>query len=320
MLRLLGHSYTEGNGDKVIQWLYSFHMPLFFITSGIVKRFAKEKRFGTLIKERAKGLLVPYFVWGCIAAVVLMLLGKRPFSFLLNSIGSILALTGLSAMWFLPCMFISEMLVWIVLRLHKRNKWHGALLTGVLLLFGVMISTDNTRFIVLLRSFTGATFIYFGYLLAAAYSKKQNIFVWLLVAACHIGICYSNDTISIASRQYGNVLLFYANGLIGTWVVIQFHDYLMGPILNKISQAISWIGKNSLVVVCTSLYPIELIRIVDYKITKNALPNLGIWEGMVICLIAVMIETGIILFCNKYLYFLFGRRYPVELRKECQRR
>lgn len=35
-LMVLGHSYSEDNASLIIKWLYSFHMPLFFIVSGVL--------------------------------------------------------------------------------------------------------------------------------------------------------------------------------------------------------------------------------------------------------------------------------------------
>jgi len=58
MLMVLGHCYSAGNGTYILRWLYSFHMPLFFIIPGIVSGISaatQQVLFGTLQKRRRNG-------------------------------------------------------------------------------------------------------------------------------------------------------------------------------------------------------------------------------------------------------------------------
>lgn len=308
VLMMLGHSYSSGNGEIVIQWLYSFHMPLFFIVSGMIKRSKNEKPLKNLVKERFIALLVPYYVWGSLAACFLTLIGKRSLHFFLECLKSIFTFSGLSAMWFLPCLFLAEIFFWFILRLHARSKLYGMILFAMFFFAGSFVSATDPLFIVLLRSATGTTFLYLGYLLAEIYNKKGNPFVLLIMVVFDLILISINGAISIAARMYGNIGLFYISALLGTWLTIQIYHYLKGFFCSPISSLFIWIGRNSLIVVCTSLYAIEFIRIFDYHFLGNILPTLGIAEGFAVCLVAVIIETGIILFGNRYLYVLFGKQ------------
>ena len=61
---VLGHSYTISNG--LTQLISSFHMPFFFIVSGILYRLQHNANGGISFRYRkkAKVLLLPWIIWG----------------------------------------------------------------------------------------------------------------------------------------------------------------------------------------------------------------------------------------------------------------
>ena len=64
LLVIAGHA--NAFNDPVKNWIYSFHMPLFFIISGLT---LSEKKLSSKIveKEDPGVLLVPYIVWGLLS-------------------------------------------------------------------------------------------------------------------------------------------------------------------------------------------------------------------------------------------------------------
>ena len=73
ILVVLGHIYDISNPIKI--WLYSFHMPLFFIISGLLIRYTNinERDMNGIIVSKFKSLIIPYiffelvaiFIWMC---------------------------------------------------------------------------------------------------------------------------------------------------------------------------------------------------------------------------------------------------------------
>ena len=76
VLVILGHIY--GLSSKVGIWIYSFHMPLFFILSGLVYNEKKntELPFFEFLKKKAKSYLVPYYLYALINLVIELLWSK----------------------------------------------------------------------------------------------------------------------------------------------------------------------------------------------------------------------------------------------------
>ena len=50
--------------ERLRNWVYGFHMGLFFILSGAVLALRPLPSFIGFVKSKAKRLLLPYFVWG----------------------------------------------------------------------------------------------------------------------------------------------------------------------------------------------------------------------------------------------------------------
>ena len=64
MFVILGHISLTPTALKV--WLYSFHMPLFFICSGLVFSLNRYKDYKSFIKAKVNSIVVPYFCLGMV--------------------------------------------------------------------------------------------------------------------------------------------------------------------------------------------------------------------------------------------------------------
>ena len=167
ILMVLGHCFSDGNGQEVRTWFYSFHMPLFFVIPGLLSRDQADLPYVSYyIKKRTRALLIPYCIWGIAAALFLAVMGRRDRSWLLGALKSVLMLEGLSAMWFLPCLLLAELLFWCCRSIDRKHPIMGKLAAIVLALTGGAIPATNPFTVVILRSFTGASFICLGWALA----------------------------------------------------------------------------------------------------------------------------------------------------------
>ena len=126
MLVLLHHV-----GIPYGRYILAFHMPLFFILSGYLykKRNTIESRgFADFIKQKARRILVPYFGFELIIMCLSMICVRNNFN-LLQNVKSILLCINLNTsagivlrLWFLPCIFVSEIYFYIVNKGLKNSK------------------------------------------------------------------------------------------------------------------------------------------------------------------------------------------------------
>ena len=107
ILVVVGHI----SSNKIIfNWLYSFHMPLFFFAAGWVY---KKKQFFIDIKRRIQTIVIPYFSFGLVILIYWQLIERK---FRYSNMSFTKALFGLLSgeynyldfnvhLWFLPCFF-----------------------------------------------------------------------------------------------------------------------------------------------------------------------------------------------------------------------
>lgn len=124
LLVVLGHAIQEihrkgVNNDfivTVLDWIYSFHMPLFFVLSGLGFNF-KYCRQQTIncfeeIKSFSRRLLIPYCVWSgiyLIGSCCLALYKKNSIiSVIKEKCYAFLSMRGAAPLWFLAALFLSS--------------------------------------------------------------------------------------------------------------------------------------------------------------------------------------------------------------------
>lgn len=89
------------------QWLYAFHMPLFFFLSGLFIERSVSKSFGSTLLNKLKTIAYPYFVWSILQELV------RGFARIrtepLTEIWTIIH-TPVMQFWFLYALFFASLL------------------------------------------------------------------------------------------------------------------------------------------------------------------------------------------------------------------
>ena len=66
-------------------------------------------------------------------------------------------------------------------------------------------------------------------------------------------------------------------------------------------------GKNTLCILCTHMYLVEIIRLLDYKLFDNILYTLGLMEGIILGGMVMILEVIIIKIVNGYFPYTLGK-------------
>lgn len=114
LLMIIGHLGMNNQAD---QFISSFHMPLFFVISGMTMR--EEADLKGYIGKRIRRILVPYIVFA--------LIFSQPgygdwFRCIYASRESILSAGSQTVLWFLPCLFLADLLFQLVLKFCRNWK------------------------------------------------------------------------------------------------------------------------------------------------------------------------------------------------------
>lgn len=263
-----GHVLESGFSHNLV---YSFHIPLFFFLSGMVFDANKYQSIRQFLNRKLRTLMIPYVIfsgvtWGVWVGYNYFMGGKVSdiFAPLLQTFvaqGSEGYLVHNVPLWFVSCLLVIEIIYFFVGR--SKTKIVLVSCAGFALLSYVMeLYTDVFDFTKLPWSigtaFAGIVFYAVGHKLATsgiiervwckvAEGKQRAQVVLVLVTAVLMLLSAANGKVSMGHEYYGyNRLLFYINGFLGIFCVIEFSFILEHGKNTKWLVGLKWIGMNSL--------------------------------------------------------------------------
>ena len=126
LLVILGHNYVKGTVHGLEKFIFSFHMPFFFLISGMLFKpnyplpVLFKRRFATLIRPYIAAITLLYSVYFFYTDIKLMTLVRRVVRSLYAS-GNYIEWAQL---WFLPHLFLLNMFAGVLFLLfYGRIKW-----------------------------------------------------------------------------------------------------------------------------------------------------------------------------------------------------
>lgn len=242
---ILNFEYFLTKSIKTI--IYTFHMPAFFVISGILIKPEKLRMesWGSFIRRKVKRLILPYVIFemmGGILQIVIYGNDKGSIWGILYGIVTIRCHTG--ADWFLPTLLMAEVLLFILLK--NSNEKVLVFISLIAFSLAFIIPEYNYAFAVGRR-----TLIALGFIIIGHYSKKillrKNKIGLGVATILLLLIAYSNGCADLSMRVFGNPILYIVGGIVGTYCVLNFSQYLYG----LLGDIVAWIGRNSLIIMGT---------------------------------------------------------------------
>lgn len=239
--------------SPVVQYIYSFHVPLFFFISGVLFAPAKYASTSQYIRKKVNSLLLPYFFFYAVSLAYWYLVEYRLFGrggdttllqefyFMFSGCVS----TAAGALWFLPCLFWVEVLYWFMY--HERRKYQGPVCAIILAVVGTtsIYYQFYPQAFGLLQSFVVIPFFAIGYLLKSKMDAlfQSRLSVKLLVVCVTVLVQYlllADSKFNIGSFEIESHSSYIPIALAG----IAF--YLMVSLIIKRAFFLEWLGRNSL--------------------------------------------------------------------------
>lgn len=222
----LGHFLPVSSDLRI--FLYSFHVPVFFLLAGMCARPGRIESRANLIgkiKKLIHRILIPYGVWYWISAVPAWLIdGAGPVDLVRN----FLFLDGRTiwntALWFLPCYFL-VMVCFSVVRFLAKD--HSLMMIGsALVSFAAAYLLDALQITdclfglnkcCLLYTFTVAGYAIGGTGLCSG-KMKSDIAGWSAVVFAAAGVFsvfyHAGNNISIMNLDYNNIVVYTIVGTV----------------------------------------------------------------------------------------------------------
>lgn len=302
ILVILGHINSVNSEMQIKQWIYSFHMPLFFFASGLL---LKKQTFDiNYIEKKFKSLLVPYLLWALIYSALNF---KNILYILYGSYSSINKAESLSSLWFLPTMFLGIIMAQIIINISKNNI--------ILICFMVLFMTASFFIPVISSgyplcidvSLAACSFILLGYIFdKILFANKNNKYLMIVLTAVgfigtmlfRLNYISQTEYVVMATRKFGNPAAFLITAVSGCVFI-----YGLCKLLDSLNiKFLSYIGMNTIAVLCVQKPIIAACEAVFKKIKV-------FWfvELIGIAVIVVLASCVLIFFINRYVPVLNGK-------------
>lgn len=296
---VLGHVMPENVG--IHKWIYSWHIPGFFMVSGALLKYThyEERSFNKVLFDGINRLIIPYFVYSSLLLLARWAASGFDISVLKWQIMDMFSFCGIGAMWFLPCLFIAQLIYWLFNHLLKYAKDENLSSVFMLLLgcgsfvIPCVLSANHFIILVLCRALVGTFFLIIGTIICPALFKIRSGNIWiqgiicivLLVLSIFVFITTGSNVAALNVLNFGRYSLYIINAMIGCAMLFAICVYLEKTSFKTLKNVITFYGKESLIIMGSH----QVIMLVLPIPISNT-----IWLNIVFCIAVLLAELQVI--------------------------
>lgn len=320
-------------------YIFSFHMPLFFFISGFLFDFSKyADSSSNFVNARFRSLMIPYFCFAIITCIFYYLLdelytpGITSIKFFENTLfhGASHIITGFGLavsynppLWFLTCLFVTELLFYVLAKKycsepHKLILWLIAAgivgyLYAIYVPFRVLWNVDVALVAIV---FYGAGNLFRRFVeakkelgITGRFSRAENfIFIpFILLSLLYLGYLLKFPTenkVNMNVMQYGNFFSFYLLAFSGIFTFVYFFKK------TGRSKVLEYYGRNSLIILALH-FPLKDVltkfaAVILGVNTEYFYYNAGFALGFTVLNLILLVP--IIYIINNYFPFILGKK------------
>ena len=319
------------------QCLFSFHVPLFFLISGLTYRHYDNKQ--VFYSNKFRRLIYPYLFFSLISILLLWGMDKiipmNTDTRILPNIAGMLYgnsnskyMTWNSPLWFLPCMFVSLAIMDLlesVLRHTKRENSVSVRIVLVVALWviGILVNTQFSIYLPLhiesalfLTGFSELGYILSRYiLLDQDEHSRKSIHGSLVLCGCLgaiIGIVASrfNGWTDVRTHLFG----LFPVLLIVTSVAFSLTTAIASILIRK-CRWLEYLGVHSIAILAMHKFPVMFFKMLVPG-AQELLNNSGSISGFLAGLVITALSLAACLVCERILLAMFPWVLGVRGKKE----
>ncbi|MFC6998652.1 acyltransferase family protein [Rufibacter roseus] len=306
-------------------FIYVFHMPLFFFISGYLFSHRKHVTYLAFIKRRTKQLLVPYLFFSAITFLFWLFVGRKfgddagasvlwykPLLGILYGIGRPPWLVHCIPLWFILCLFVVENIYYLIFK-NTDKKFLLLVLFGALGYIDYqynpvrMFWSVNTALVALV--FYAAGNIYKEKVKEFSAFKSAPLAGCLVVGALLVyAFSLINGRVNMHVHYYNNYAYFMIGGFIGIGMCIAV-SVLLGRL--RIADGVAeFISRNTIIILGFHLMAISLVKGVVYFVLKTPLESLNemFAANLLLSFVSFLLLYPVIFVLNKWFPALVGKR------------
>lgn len=269
------------------QYIYLFHMPLFFFLSGFL--YSPKGTFREFLTKKVKSLYIPYVGWNiiiiCIRLVPRFFRGEMTADLILyylKRFGKILLTLDwegdyLGASWFLGALFAVSLVYKILDCCVREGKYKRIFITALFIMAGLAsfyleLTYLRNRVIML------SMFYAVGYALRDCWEDLEFCFCPIGAVASFVLLAWIGTTTraNLGSNEYTNVLLFLIAACLGTYLTVCVSEMLCRlshPVFQRTEQMLTWWGKRSMDILLWQFVMFRLVSAFQFWLEGEPISN-----------------------------------------------
>lgn len=258
---IMGHAANNLDEPFYRVLFYTFHMPLFFMLSGILMK--PKENYGLadwkgIIRKNLLVLVVPYFIWGLLYSQFSYV------NFVRIMYGSWKSLTNagtLTSLWYIPCLFLVRLEVHLLFWLYKKIKVDSRILAAITSVISFAIGfllpyIETPGYVWCFDiSFVALGFVLLGYAAKDIFKKISELaWYWLLLGLVIsigfflIGTVFRRedlDLVLMCGSIYGDTFWFFWNAFTGSAATLFIAFISAQRNVFHLKESIKYIGRNT---------------------------------------------------------------------------
>nr|WP_294677449.1 acyltransferase family protein [uncultured Blautia sp.] len=257
---IIGHTTQYIDIGIINPFVFSFHMPLFFVLSGWCMK-ENHRPYKELVRLKAKQLLIPYAAIATIRFIYVVIdygfTWKRLGRYILTSLYGnssdmraslcMMSVGKIGMQWFLLAMFMAQILYYCISDFSRKYNVPMWMIVLVVTITGIHLSNYVWLPFGIQPAMSAMIFMYAGHLI-----KKTDLFE-TGIKTCSVGLPAISLILWFLTIRYGYIrvnaceyqgVFSIVGAICGTYWIVQ-----LSRILNNIrflNSFLMWCGKNSL--------------------------------------------------------------------------
>lgn len=296
--------------------IYSFHIPLFLIVSGICQKNRKDMKIMDIARDKFISIMVPYFVFSILTLLFVFPESAQAKQWMVGmfiGIGDTDTLGFNIPLWFLPMLFCATMIFSVINKIAniiaRKSIIRFTMFLGVCSLLCVFLGKRMPQLPYSLNNAMVAQFFLFvGFGLRTIYMRNQNLFKSKMVQVILFVSCLLiwlaglkiNGRVDMNSETYNYVPVYLMTGIVGS-ILTLFVSSAIDKIFSKGAELLAYIGRSSMYIM---VFHIPVVNILyDNRILKwlPAILRENVWEKNIFGLGYVIVGDIVISLFMKFL-------------------
>lgn len=303
LLVVIGH--TCSSNSIVHGFIYSFHMPLFFLLSGLVLKPKSNKHFTENIKSDKK-LLINYLFYSAVYIIFDFFIRgiiekERSLFDIVWEFYQTITFYGISVLWFLGTLFLGKAIV-----LSTRRKSKNAVIAFLLFTVTAVVSPIVLEFCrvkiifypfaTILRTLSMTAFIWIGYIFQTKFAeyipKMRNLRLGggISIGSILVVLILSlfNNDVEISGICFGIWPLTFISGLLGCLGIVAASALVVKSSI--LSSFLKFFGQHSLFIMATHQY-LHINGLIDRAVFAALPYSNELLSGLIRVVLLIIIEV-----------------------------